>query len=104
VEWRGVGGMGGVVAFSRRTWDRVSGYDETIRGWGGDDASLAYPAATLVGPGGRIEGPLFHLWHPRPAASTPDEPGYSRNFAIVAGYRDAAGDPDAMRALIERRP
>jgi len=102
----GRGGVGNVVAFSRETWRLCRGFDERFPLWGGDDAVFAYSAEAMTGtPARRVEGNMYHLWHPRLPASDPLHPGYAAQFEIVAQYRDAAAiGPDAVRALVESRP
>lgn len=96
-------GVGNAVVFSRKTWEIACGFDERFVGWGGDDSVFAF-CAGLAGPQRRIPGDVVHLWHPRPPSSIPGAPGYTKQFAIVAAFRDAAAvGPDAVRALIAAR-
>lgn len=103
-EERGPGGVGNVVAFSRETWEAAGRFDERFRwNWGGDDGAFAYAAEALVAPIRRLDGPVYHLWHPRQPESQPGHPVYQEQFALLAAYRDAAGDPDAIRVILEAR-
>lgn len=98
----GPNGFGNVVVFSRATWQQAGRFDERFGMWGGDDAAFAYAADALVAPPRRLPGNVIHLHHPRLPQSIPGDPGYQRQFAILAEYRDAA-TPQAIRDLIRRR-
>lgn len=102
-EFEGQGGSGNVTVYSRRTWEQAGGYDPRFGTWGGADGAFAFCCDALVAPTRRLEGLMVHLWHPRLPESKPGGPGYAEQFAMVAEYRDAAGDADALRALIEAR-
>lgn len=97
--YRGVKG-GGIVAITRTAYRTVGGIDPRFYGWGGEDVSLAYALNALVGGGARLPGDLIHLWHPHPA---PDLRGSEASEELVARYREARANPDAMRALIARQ-
>ena len=100
----GKGGLGNVVVFRRTTWEQVSGFDERFGLWGGDDAAFAYACEAMVAPTRRIDGDMWHLWHPRLPQSEPGGPGYADQFALLAQYRDAAQvGPDAVAALVRSR-
>jgi len=104
-EFSGMKGVGNVVVFSRRTWDLAGGFDERFGMWGADDGAFAYAAWAYTGRDTRrVNGDMVHLWHPRQRASIPGTPGYAKQFALAAQYRDAAAvGPAAVRALVERR-
>ncbi len=89
---------GGISVLRRDTYDAVGGIDPRFRGWGGEDVSFGAALETLVGPGMRLAGDLWHLWHP-PAA--PRRRGSPESEALVGRYQQARGNPDVMRALIE---
>lgn len=52
------------VALTREAWDTIGGFDERFRGWGWEDMAFQCVAVGLVGHE-RIEGDVYHLWHPR---------------------------------------
>lgn len=97
---------GGVVVFSRSTWERCGRFDERFGLWGGDDAAFAYAAEAFCGPAQRIAGDITHLWHPILPQAEIGSAGYVEQFAILAQYRDAAAvGPAQVRALVDaRRP
>jgi len=93
----------------------VGGHDERMSAWGGEDRAYQYAVHTLTGgPGARIPGRAYHLWHP-PSA---DKHGHGRavNTALALRYKEAAGhtpaagilprtaatvpDPGAMRLIL----
>lgn len=51
-------------AIPRPGWDRLGGFDERFRGWGFEDMAFQSASVGLIGHE-RVEGDLFHLWHPR---------------------------------------
>lgn len=92
---------GGLVFLTTEAYDTVGGIDPRFKGWGGEDISFARALDTLCGYGVRLGGYLWHLWHPR----TPRRPGNRASVeseALAARYLEAEGDPDAMRAVIDR--
>ena len=103
-EFYGDNNVGNVTVFSRTTWEAAGGFDERFGLWGGDDGAFAYACDALAGPTRRVDGDVIHLWHPRLPQSDPDHPDYPAQFALLAGYRDAAAvGPDAVRTLVESR-
>lgn len=103
-ETYGVGGPGNVVVFTRGAWRAAGGFDERFGLWGGDDAAFRYAVEAFRGPAERLQGPMWHLWHPRPPQSVPGHPGYTEQFALLAQYRDAAAiGPQAVRDLVRNR-
>lgn len=52
------------IAIPRKAWDLLGGFDERFRGWGFEDMAFQSAACALAG-AERVEGDVFHLWHPR---------------------------------------
>lgn len=103
-ETYGVGGSGNVVVFTRGAWSAAGKFDERFGLWGGDDAAFRYAVEAFRGPAERLQGPMWHLWHPRLPQSVPGHPGYTEQFALLAQYRDAAAiGPEAVRDLLRNR-
>jgi hypothetical protein len=93
---------GGIVVLTRAAWEASGGIDPRFDGWGGDDISFARALDTLVGPGARLNGVLWHLWHPK-SPRRPGNRGSPENEAVAARYLEANGDPEAMRAVLASR-
>jgi hypothetical protein len=88
--------VGGICVINKRTFNSVGGFDARCRGWGGEDYCFWAAASTLARTD-RIEGPLYHLWHPVEPVR-PDS-----NMRLMGRYLDALADPEAMRELIGER-
>lgn len=74
--------------------------DPRFEGWGGEDHSWGYALETLYGTPWRGTKSLTHFWHPpQPRASR--KVGNATSEALRRRYRDARGDPQAMRRIIE---
>ena len=67
------------VAITREAWETIGGFDERFRGWGWEDMAFQALACGLVGHE-RIEGDVYHLWHPR-------SPGLGRSAPNADGVR-----------------
>lgn len=52
------------IAIPRSVFDDMGGFDERFEGWGYEDMAFQSMIAGLYGHE-RIEGDVFHLWHPR---------------------------------------
>lgn len=52
------------IAIPVSAWNVLGGFDERFRGWGFEDGAFAAAVQGLTGYG-RVEGPVFNLWHPR---------------------------------------
>lgn len=91
---------GGFVVCSRTAFDTVRGIDPRFTGWGGEDISFGRALDTLVGTHVRLWAPTWHLWH----TPMPRHLGWRaspENEQLANRYLDAAGDPIAMRAIVE---
>lgn len=101
-QQHGYGGCGPAMAFSKRTFETVGGFDERFGIWGGDDSAFAYACGALYDPPSRrITGPVLHSYHPRLPQSEPHTRGYAEQFALLAQWRDASeSGPDAVKALM----
>lgn len=91
---------GGIVVLSRDAYRTVGGIDDRFVGWGGEDISFARALDTLVGPGVRFDGALWHLWH-RPQVRLRGNRACPANEELAGRYLAAVGDPVAMREVID---
>ncbi|QXC59333.1 hypothetical protein KSP35_13065 [Aquihabitans sp. G128] len=85
-----------MVVVPAALWAELGGADEGFVGWGGEDFALRHALETFGGGMHRIPGPVWHLWHPGAPHDADDVfPGRQ------ALYADAAGNPVAMRRLVD---
>jgi hypothetical protein len=80
----------GVVCIPREVWDRVGGYDPAFIMWGYEDAAFLRAAGEYD----RLEGPLYHYWHPA-------APNGSLDFAHKQHWREVYwGKPAAVEHMV----
>jgi hypothetical protein len=84
------GSFGGAVLFRRTAFWGAGGYNERFRSWGREDVEVHDRFIKLGYSCQRTVGPLYHLDHPRPVDSSPDNPYYQGN--IVEHQRIVALD------------
>lgn len=57
------------IAIPRKAWEVIGGFDERFRGWGWEDMAFQALARGLADggrkPESRMDGPVYHLFHPR---------------------------------------
>lgn len=94
----------GVVVIPRRAYAHVGGSETRHTGWGSDDICLGLALDTLWEPHARLPGSVWHHWHPRPIGHSYGQPNNDAQYALTERYKDAAGHPALMRALIGERP
>lgn len=85
----------GCAVLQRDCYETVGGYDPRFEGWGYEDmaAELLFDA---FWPDRRIQGDLFHLWHPN--AETPED--RERNERLYyQEYEPKRGDREALLAM-----
>lgn len=78
---------------TRELWERVGGFDERFVGHSFQDVAFYYACRALAGEA-RIEGPLWHLWHPIDTTTPPE------NQPMAAEYL-AAFQQGRMEAFLE---
>ncbi len=82
-----------VCALSVRTWERLTGYDPRFQGWGYEDLAFGIHNHAVFGVR-RIEGRVYHHWHPRREGSAPELE--AANLALWERYVAADGDVIAL--------
>lgn len=87
-----------VVVVPRSLWDTIGGFDETFRGWGYEDTAFAAAAETFAGIV-RMEGEVWHFWHPTATEGKRGTKSWTHNHAKGQRYRAAIGKPELIRAL-----
>lgn len=93
--------VGGMNVLLGQSFESVGGYDERFIGWGGEDEAFAYSVDTLVGKHVRLEGELFHFWHP--FVGPGGNPHYDENYKLYLRYKAAWGNEREMRLLLEEK-
>lgn len=96
--YRGIKG-GGIVAVRRDVLLQVP-FDRRFVGWGKTDRAWRDAMKTLVGEPWRGGAPLWHFWHP-PQPRVGRIGSSPANERLYARYREARGDRDAMRKLVD---
>lgn len=103
-DWTGQQRWSGLVVVPREGFDIAGGYDERFDWWGGDDHCFGIAMGALWGPPTWMpHGVAYHLWHPPQETISADRPGVISVRDVHRRYIEAAGDPDAIRELIESR-
>lgn len=91
-----------VVIVPRNVWNAVGGFDERFVGWGQEDVAFAHAARMLCGEPDRLEGIVWHLWHPKPPERIAATVEYRANQALGQQYRSARTE-QAMRRVLGGR-
>ena len=86
-----------MCAVKRSAFEAVSGFDERFKGWGFEDSTFALTLNTICGPYIRMEGDIYHLWHPKAETQ-----GYN-NLLLWARYVKTGNDVAAMQEIIKER-
>jgi hypothetical protein len=94
------GSAGGMVILRRDQFDELGGMDERFVGWGFEDAAFDAAATTLLGESERVEGPVWHLWHPPAPDFDAACKTYQDNRERGKLYDAALHDQHAMRELL----
>ncbi|WLV25334.1 galactosyltransferase-related protein [Aciduricibacillus chroicocephali] len=74
---------GGINIVTRENFDLVGGFDERFTGWGGEDDAFASSLNHLCGHYKRLEGTIYHLWHP---ANNSSDENYKANIELLKRY------------------
>lgn len=85
-----------MIAVHRELWEAVRGFDPGFEGWGMEDIAF-HAACDRLGVVLRVQGPVWHLWHPKGDAS--ETPEYRANVARMNRYT-ACDDSRSMAKLI----
>jgi GT2 family glycosyltransferase len=103
----------GIQILPREAFDKVGGWDERFRGWGGEDHAATRATDTLYWPHKTLPGQFLHIWHPM-FSSTAVKEWVDWNERVWAGqvlsgandelsrkYYGANGHPERMRKLVQ---
>jgi hypothetical protein len=102
---------GTIFCITRNGFEKVSGMDPRLRGWGFDDISMRRACDVLLGETTYLHyGIAYSLWHPAPGNGDrgriwgPNDIGMM-NVELNSQYMDAAAQPEgAMRELCDEHP
>lgn len=89
------------IAIPRALWDEIGGFDEHFVGWGFEDTAFQVAAETFGGPLIRLVSGLYHLHHTLAPETDRSSPLCRANMQRRDAYLAAAGDRDAIRALLD---
>jgi hypothetical protein len=85
---------------TRACFDQVGGLDERFKGYGFEDVAFALSLDTLCGPHHRMEGTIYHLWHPWAEFF---HKNYEHSLSLYRRYEAAAGNVEEMTRLIREK-
>lgn len=88
-----------IVCVPRALWEQVGGFDERFEGWGGEDDAFHTACSVLADGFERLNGPVWHLWHPTSPHRSIHDPLYKQALALTQRYW-AATTPAAMQKLL----
>lgn len=88
------------LAVPRHLWDKVGGFDPGFLGWGHEDYAAWFAFNEIGGPTGRIDGDVWHLWHPTDGTDRSQDPQALANVQRMHRYAETKGH-DNMLALID---
>jgi GT2 family glycosyltransferase len=91
-----------IVVVSRRLWDEVGGFDERFEGWGFEDGAFIRACRVLGGGIERVEGTVWHLWHPTSAERNPHAVEHTMGRALLERYIEIV-EPERMAWHIYQR-
>lgn len=93
----------GVLAIPRSLWDTVGGFDERFVDWGYDDLAFWSACSAMAGGFERVQGGLYHLWHPRSRAENEENPNFAANQVLGNRYLDAKFNKREMVKILAER-
>lgn len=100
-NWIGGSSWSGVVVVPRDAFELLDGSDERHLGWGFDDICFGLALDTLWKPHVRLDGFVYHLWHPQSLGDTFGQTNTAQQRVLTEAYKKAIGDPEAMRRVRE---
>ncbi|MDB5036563.1 MAG: hypothetical protein JWQ35_91 [Bacteriovoracaceae bacterium] len=93
------GYVSGAVILTRDAFRAVGGFDDRFQDWGGEDEAFFHAAKTLWSKVKRVDGSVFHLWHPPARQATERDGKYLDNVWLLLKYQHAEGSPLVMKTL-----
>jgi len=109
-HWYGAG----IQMMPREAFEKVGGWDERFRGWGGEDHGAMRATDTLYWPHKTLPGQFLHIWHPMISSESgakswvhwkdrvwENQNSSQANADLSGRYYGAHGHPRRMRKLVE---
>jgi len=95
-----------IMIMPREAIDVLGCFDERFVGWGGEDVAILRALDTLYGKHKTIDGPVYHLLHPKIGTTYPerqweDQIRAGSNNELAMRYHRATGKPFEMRELVD---
>lgn len=90
--------VSGLMLVSRGGWQEVGGFNEDFRGWGYEDRGWQAAADVILGPYERLQGSIYHLWHPESHETTEGQPHFQENRSLYEHMRSIT-DPLDMKMV-----
>lgn len=100
-NWIYEGFAGKLLVIPKENFEAVGGFDERFIGWGGEDDAFSHAVRTICGKNVKIEGEVYHLWHPSSSYQT--NPHGKENAELLYRYHSASGNKEEMMKLIRKR-
>lgn len=88
---------GGVNIVPRKHFEAVGGFDERFVGWGAEDDAFAATLKHLCGRYKRMDGTIYHLWHPH---NNSYKETYQANRELLRAY---SGKESIIKEIEKRR-
>jgi predicted glycosyltransferase involved in capsule biosynthesis len=83
--------VSGCIVMWHSTFIGIGGYDERFKGWGLEDRVFAMQLQRRFGTQPRVNGPIYHLWHPTVENERFGQPNFEHNRRLYHEYCDLLG-------------
>jgi hypothetical protein len=95
-----------MMIMPREAIERLGCFDERFVGWGGEDVAILRAIDTLYGKHKTIDGPIYHLSHPKIGQKYNERKWENQDKALqnsnlALRYHRATGKPSEMQALVD---
>lgn len=90
----------GLVVLLKESFYKVNEMDERFYGWGAEDSAFNCAMVAIVEQSVRIEGDVYHLWHPREKQQSIAQGHFERNRRLYRRYARLIKDKKNMLKLV----
>jgi hypothetical protein len=101
VEWSMTNTCSTMLAVPRGLWDTVGGFDEGFEGWGWEDCAFSVACAAFGGRK-RVEGEVWHLWHPSSPENNSQLPEWQAGLARLNLYSACEEKRELVGPLLDQ--